>query len=225
MNNDSFLSLLAESPFSGLQEHMEVDNKASEALKSFIKSAVESDWKTAKEHRETIVKLEHQADEIKNNIRNHLPKSLLMSVSRQDVLDLVFTMDGIPNASKDISGVMIGRKMVIPEQMSKQFTDCVNSAIRATHQACDAIKKVNEMQRSGFGGKNASELYDLVAQIEQLEQENDELEISLRNELFKIEKDLPPVDVIFLYDIINKIGILADISQSLGHILIRLVAK
>ena len=225
MNNDSFLSLLAESPFSGLQEHMEVDNKASEALKSFIKSAVESDWKTAKEHRETIVKLEHQADEIKNNIRNHLPKSLLMSVSRQDVLDLVFTMDGIPNASKDISGVMIGRKMVIPEQMSKQFTDCVNSAIRATHQACNAIKKVNEMQRSGFGGKNASELYDLVAQIEQLEQENDELEISLRNELFKIEKDLPPVDVIFLYDIINKIGILADISQSLGHILIRLVAK
>ena len=225
MNNDSFLSLLAESPFSGLQEHMEVDNKASEALKSFIKSAVESDWKTAKEHRETIVKLEHQADEIKNNIRNHLPKSLFMSVSRQDILDLVFTMDGIPNVSKDISGVMIGRKMVIPEQMSKQFTDCVNSAIRATHQACDAIKKVNEMQRSGFGGKNASELYDLVAQIEQLEQENDELEISLRNELFKIEKDLPPVDVIFLYDIINKIGILADISQSLGHILIRLVAK
>ena len=225
MNNDSFLSLLAESPFSGLQEHMEVDNKASEALKSFIKFAVESDWKTAKEHRETIVKLEHQADEIKNNIRNHLPKSLFMSVSRQDILDLVFTMDGIPNAAKDISGVMIGRKMVIPEHMSKRFIDCTNSAITATHQACDAIKKVNEMQRSGFGGKNASELYDLVAQIEQLEQENDELEISLRNELFKIEKDLPPVDVIFLYDIINKIGILADISQSLGHILIRLVAK
>ena len=225
MNNDSFLSLLAESPFSGLQEHMEVDNKASEALKSFIKSAVESDWKTAKEHRETIVKLEHQADEIKNNIRNHLPKSLFMSVSRQDILDLVFTMDGIPNAAKDISGVMIGRKMVIPEHMSKQFIDCTNSAITATHQACDAIKKVNEMQRSGFGGKNSNQLHHLVAEIEQLEQENDELEISLRNELFKIEQDLPPVDVIFLYDIINKIGILADISQTLGHILIRLVAK
>jgi hypothetical protein len=225
MNNDSFLSLLAESPFSGLQEHMEVDNKASEALKSFIKSAVESDWKTAKEHRETIVKLEHQADEIKNNIRNHLPKSLFMSVSRQDILDLVFTMDGIPNAAKDISGVMIGRKMVIPEHMSKRFIDCTNSAIMATHQACDAIKKVNEMQRSGFGGKNSNQLHHLVAEIEQLEQENDELEISLRNELFKIEQDLPPVDVIFLYDIINKIGILADISQTLGHILIRLVAK
>ncbi len=225
MNNDSFLSLLAESPFSGLQEHMEVDNKASEALKSFIKSAVESDWKTAKEHRETIVKLEHQADEIKNNIRNHLPKSLFMSVSRQDILDLVFTMDGIPNAAKDISGVMIGRRMVIPEHMSQRFIDCTNSAIMATHQACDAIKKVNEMQRSGFGGKNSNQLHHLVAEIEQLEQENDELEISLRNELFKIEQDLPPVDVIFLYDIINKIGILADISQSLGHILIRLVAK
>ena len=32
-----------------------------------------------------------------------------------------------------------------------------------------------------------------------------------------IEKDLPPVNVMFLYDIINKIGELSDRSQQVGH--------
>ena len=42
---------------------------------------------------------------------------------------------------------------------------------------------------------------------------------------FKVEKEYPPVDVMFLYDVINKIGSLADISQTVGHVLIRLVSK
>ena len=37
------------------------------------------------------------------------------------------------------------------------------------------------------------------------------------NKLFKIEKDLPPVDVMFLYDVINKIGELSDRAEQVGH--------
>ena len=35
--------------------------------------------------------------------------------------------------------------------------------------------------------------------------------------LFDIEKDLPPIDVMFLYDVINKIGELADRAEQVGH--------
>ena len=66
-----------------------------------------------------------------------------MTVSRQDMLDLVFTMDGIPNAAKDISGVMIGRQMIIPEEVIESFIDCSNAAIKASNQASDAIRKVD----------------------------------------------------------------------------------
>ena len=122
MSNESFLGMLAESPFSGLQEHMILGNKSPNALENFLKAVSESDWRTAFECREEIVTLENQADDIKNNIRNNLPKSLFMSVSRQDLLDLVFTMDGIPNAAKDISGVMIGRKMELPKEVAQKVS-------------------------------------------------------------------------------------------------------
>jgi len=225
MSSDTFLGMLADSPFSGLQEHMSLGNQATSELENFLKAISQSDWNTAAECREKIVKLENQADEIKNTIRNNLPKSLFMSVSRQDLLDLVFTMDGIPNAAKDISGVMIGRKMELPKEVTEDFMSCSKAAIKAANQASDAIRKVDEMQKRGFGSHDASVLNELVIELEQIEKENDELEIALRNKFFEHEKQYDPVEVMFFYDVINKIGSLADISQTVGHLLVRLVSK
>ena len=225
MSSDTFLGMLADSPFSGLQEHMSLGNQATAELENFLKAISQSDWNTAAECREKIVKLENQADEIKNTIRNNLPKSLFMSVSRQDLLDLVFTMDGIPNAAKDISGVMIGRKMELPKEVAEDFMSCSKAAIKAANQASDAIRKVDEMQKRGFGSHDASVLNELVIELERIEKENDELEIALRNKFFEHEKQYDPVEVMFFYDVINKIGSLADISQTVGHLLVRLVSK
>ena len=225
MTNESILGIFAKSPFVSLQKHMDIGKQAAIALQIFLTSAGVSDWSKAKQYRQEIIDLEHAADDIKNQIRTHLPKSLFMSVSREDLLDLVYTMDGIPNTAKDISGIMIGRQMEIPNQIAEQFSDFVKAAIKAAKQASAAIEKVDEVRRGGFSSSDADLLQDLVAELELLEHENDDLEAALRNDFFEIEKDFPAVDVMFLYDIFNRIGSLADISQTAGHILIRLVSK
>ena len=225
MTNESILGIFAKSPFVSLQKHMDIGKQAAIALQNFLISAGVSDWSKAKQYRQEIIDLEHAADDIKNQIRTHLPKSLFMSVSREDLLDLVYTMDGIPNTAKDISGIMIGRQMEIPNQIAEQFSAFVKAAIKAAKQASAAIEKVDEVRRGGFSSSDADLLQDLVAELEILEHENDDLEAALRNDFFEIEKDFPAVDVMFLYDIFNRIGSLADISQTAGHILIRLVSK
>ena len=216
MTNESILGIFAKSPFVSLQKHMDIGKQAAIALQNFLTSAGVSDWSKAKQYRQEIIDLEHAADDIKNQIRTHLPKSLFMSVSREDLLDLVYTMDGIPNTAKDISGIMIGRQMEIPNQIAEQFSAFVKAAIKAAKQASAAIEKVDEVRRGGFSSSDADLLQDLVAELELLEHENDDLEAALRNDFFEIEKDFPAVDVMFLYDIFNRIGSLADISQTAG---------
>ena len=225
MTNESILGIFAKSPFVSLQKHMDIGKQAAISLQNFLTSAGVSDWSKAKQYRQEIIDLEHAADDIKNQIRTHLPKSLFMSVSREDLLDLVYTMDGIPNTAKDISGIMIGRQMEIPNQIAEQFSAFVKAAIKAAKQASAAIEKVDEVRRGGFSSSDADLLQDLVAELELLEHENDDLEAALRNDFFEIEKDFPAVDVMFLYDIFNRIGSLADIAQTAGRILIRLVSK
>ena len=225
MSNESIFGMFAKSPFSALQEHMDLGKQAAISLQNFLGSASVSDWGKASQYRQEIIDLEHAADDIKNQIRTHLPKSLFMSVSREDLLDLVYTMDGIPNTAKDISGIMIGRQMEIPNQIAEQFSSFTKAAIKAAKQASAAIEKVDEVRRGGFSSNDTDLLQGLVAELEQLEHENDDLEAALRNDFFEIEKDFPAVDVMFLYDIFRRIGSLADIAQTAGHILIRLVSK
>jgi uncharacterized protein Yka (UPF0111/DUF47 family) len=50
-----------------------------------------------------------------------------------------------------------------------------------------------------------------------LEAESDRSEVMIRRQLFDIERDLPPIEAMFLYDVINKIGELADRAEQVGH--------
>ncbi len=79
MNNESFLGMLAESPFAALQEHMKVGDEAVTKLGDFLTAISEDDWRTAEECREAIVELENRADDIKNNIP--IKKSLTLFIS------------------------------------------------------------------------------------------------------------------------------------------------
>ncbi|MFP5507036.1 MAG: DUF47 family protein, partial [Gammaproteobacteria bacterium] len=49
--------------------------------------------------------------------------------------------------------------------------------------------------------------------------------VRVRAELFKRETELPPVDVMFLYRVIDWIGDLADLSQRVGSRLELMLAR
>jgi len=51
------------------------------------------------------------------------------------------------------------------------------------------------------------------------------LERTIRHKLFAIEKDYHPIDMMFLYDIIEKVGGLANRARRVGGRLQTLVAR
>ena len=122
-----------------------------------------------------------------------------------------------PNTVKDISGLMIGRNMEIPSAIHQSFQNFILEAKEITYAAAEAVDHIDELFQFSFGGKAAEKMETLIEKLDSLENSNDQTEITLRGELFKIEKDLPPVDVMFLYDVINKIGELSDRAEQVGH--------
>ena len=76
----------------------------------FIEASINNDWELATTIQQTISDLESDADQIKKDIRLHLPKSLWLPVNRSDLLNLITRQDKIANRAKDISGLMLGRK-------------------------------------------------------------------------------------------------------------------
>ena len=214
---DRITDLIKKSPFVPIQKHMEKAQASADELLKFLEAATNMNWEKAAQSRQKIVDLEHKADSLKAEARGLVPKSIFLSVPREDVLELVKRADEIPNTVKNISGLMIGRKMEIPSQIILTFMKFATEAAGICHVAANATNQIDELFQFAFGGNAAEEMQKLIQDLDTLEDRCDETEIILRGELFAIEKNLPPVDVMFLYSIINKIGELADRAEQVGH--------
>ena len=220
-----FSNLFAQSPIRPIQEHIKVAHQCAEQLRPFLQAALIEDWSLAADVFERITDLEHAADDAKINIRSNLPNSLLMPVDRSDLLMMVSRQDEIANCTKDIAGIMLGRKMSIPAELAEQMEAYVDIAIETSAQAVKAVNEMDELLELGFKGKVLDVVAALVQELNRLEHDNDELQIKVRATLFRIEATLPPVNVMFLYKVIEYIGGLADAAQSAGGKLQLLIAR
>ena len=221
----SIAGLFGRSPIKPLQQHYDTVHQCACTLADFFTAVTPSDWDQARILRKRIAELENEADELKKEFRLNLPKSLFLPVPRTDLLELISVQDKVANKAKDISGLMLGREMSIPATLADAMLSYVQGAIDTSAQAQKAINELDELVETGFSGREIKLVEDLIEELDRLERANDEQQITIRATLFKLESELPPVDVIFLYKIIEWVGDLADRAQKVGGRLQMLVAR
>jgi predicted phosphate transport protein (TIGR00153 family) len=209
--------IFGDSPVAPLQAHMEKCYQAASALGDFINHVTDEDWDAVDKSRAHIVTLENEADELKAQIRAQLPKALFMPVAREDLLELVWVQDQIPNLARDISGLIVGRRMQVPEPMQATFLEFVTRNIDAAKKARKTIRELDELYETGFRGAEVELVGKLIAQLDQIENETDDLQAKVRGQLFALEAGLPPVNVMFLYRVIELTGDIGDMAERIGR--------
>lgn len=212
-----FSKIFGTSPVDPIQEHMETCFQAAKKLNPFFKAVVNDDWETATAVRAEIVELESLADDLKSQVRSNLPKNLFLPVPREDLLELLSYQDKIANRAKEVSGLVMGRKMKIPSEIKTDFLAYVARNVDAAKKARKSIRELDELFETGFRGAEAKLVESIVAELDQIENDTDDLQAKLRAKIFAIEDELKPVDVMFLYRILELTGDVADRAESVGH--------
>jgi len=210
-------NIFGTSPVQPLEQHMEIVYRCARKLRPFFAAVIEGDYDAMVEVRKEIEDLENEADELKKQIRMHMPKSLFMPVPREDLLELLLVQDKIANRTKDVSGIILGRKMKIPEQIAAQFIEFVDRNIAAAKQARKSVRELDELFTAGFKGAEVTLVSELIEELDQIETHTDEQQAVLRGAVYKIEKTLDPIDVMFLYEVIKLTGEIADMAERVGR--------
>ena len=198
VTNNPILQMFARSPFKPMQEHIAKAQACAVQLLPFFEAVIANDWEEASKIQHKIAVLEGEADAMKKDVRQHLPNSIFLPVPRTDLLELLRMQDKIANRAKDICGIMLGRKMPVPPEIQDLMLDFVRSAL--------VVER-------------------MLIELDDLEHINDGLEREIRSQLFAIEKQLHPIDAMFLYKVIGWIGDLADRAQQVGSRLQLLLAR
>ena len=220
-----FSQIFGRSPVSLIQNHMEVASEASRLLPDFYAALLTQDWNQAQAIGRKIQILEGKADDIKREVRANLSSSLFMPVSRSDLLELIKAQDRVPNRAKDIVGLSLGRRMEFPQEVHESLKSFVASAVAAVDIALGALNELGELFVSGFSGVEVQAISNMITRLSAVEHETDLHQRKVQDILYKLEKSLPPIDVMFLYRTIDWIGDIADDAQSVGNRMLYLIAK
>ncbi len=217
--------MFGPSPIRPIEQHMRKTYLCAKQLYPFFEAVLEQDWQTATAIRDKIVAIEKEADLIKRDLRLHLPTGLFLPVARTDLLELLSAQDRIANKAEDIAGLIIGRQMVIPPALSSLFMPFLHRCLDAANQACKAINELDELLESGFRGSEVNIVEDMIVTLDEIEHDSDDKLAEIRHRIFELEKDLPALEVIFLYKLVQWIGDLADHAQTVGGRLQILIAR
>lgn len=212
-----FSKIFGASPVGPIQAHMDICYRCAKQLNPFFAAVVAENWDEVAATRERIVELENEADASKKQIRSQLPKSLLMPVPREDLLELLLQQDRIANRARDVSGLVLGRRMVIPEPIQQDFLAFVARNVDAAKKARKSIRELDELYETGFRGAEAELVESLVTELDAIENDTDAMQVRIRAELFAIEQELPPVNVMFLYRVIELTGDIGDMAERIGR--------
>lgn len=225
MPKSYIFSLFGASPVRPLQHHMAKVQVTIAELLPFFDAVFAGDWVEAERLQHRISDLENEADTLKKELRLHLPSGWMMAMSRRDVLEVLSVQDQIANKAKDIAGLVLGRKMVFPEDMHPRLIDFVKRSIDASAQAQRATNELDELVETGFRGGEVQLVASMLKELDAIESDTDLLQVEVRGLLFAREKELHPVDVMFIYRVIEWIGDLGNLAQRVGSRLQLMLAR
>jgi predicted phosphate transport protein (TIGR00153 family) len=210
-------NIFGTSPVQPLEQHMDIVYRCAKKLRPFVNAVIKRDLKRMAKARAEIEALENAADDLKKEIRLNMPKSLFMPVPREDLLELLLVQDKIANRTRDVSGIVFGREMKIPKAIAKKYVAFVSCNIEAVKQARKSVRELDELFTAGFKGAEVALINELIEELDRLETLTDEQQTELRSDLFAIEKDLDPVNAMFLYQVIELTGEIADMAERVGR--------
>ena len=141
----SILNLFGRSPFALLQTHMEKVSSCVHLLIDLFAALKQGDQRLIEKIANEIAELEHSADLVKNDIRNHLPKSLFLAMDRSSLLDILSIQDSIADKAEDIAVLASLKPLVLLDTLQDDFYAFLNKNIETFNQANAVIHELHEL--------------------------------------------------------------------------------
>jgi predicted phosphate transport protein (TIGR00153 family) len=219
----SFFSLFFESPFKKLKDHADKVRECAWMFKRAVECYVELDCEEFDKLTEDVAKIESQADWLKRNLRNHLPRGLLMPVDKFVLLDCLREQDHVLDSVEEaLYWLSFKPEGGIAEELTGDFLHLVDAVIPCIEKLSDMAEQAIVYFKSSTE-KNRDKLKSIIADIHQAEKEADHLEHELKKQAFAVLKD--PVDIFHVVRLVEIIGSIADDAQNASDRMRTMIAR
>ena len=213
----SIAGLFGKSPFGSLQAHAVKVNACVELLRPLLEALFANDDTKVGELVERINDLEQEADGIKNDLRDSLPRSLFLPAARSDLLVLLEVLDSVADAAQDVAILVGVRKFAIPPDFKEDLYKLVDFATVSSKQILEIFERLHDLLESTFRGKPAEQVSESIRSVGRAEHGADKVALSLMKRLYNMEDTLSFQDFLILDKIVFQLGKVSDFSRKAAN--------
>lgn len=213
----TLLSLFGRSPFAPLGSHMEEVAACVYMLTDLFDALEKKDYEKVEETANKIGEQEHRADLSKNDIRNHLPKSLFLPIDRESILDILTMQDCIADRAEDIAVLTTLKQVEMLDSFKEDFRNFLAKNIETFNGARRIIKELHELLESSFGGVEAEKVRQMVHDVAKKEHETDLIQRKLVKSLLMAENEMTYTTFYLWLRIFECLGSISNLSENLAY--------
>jgi predicted phosphate transport protein (TIGR00153 family) len=215
-------SLFYRSPFENLQRHADKVKECAELFKEATVCHIGEECKEIDLLTDQVARLESEADAIKRNIRNHLPRGILMPVDKFQFMSYLREQDKVVDALEEALFWLSFRPRGMPEELSAEILHLVEAVMKATEKLPELVSLATDYFKSR-SNKQRTKIKSLIGDIRQHEREADLLERELKFNIFGKIKDA--LVVFHLVRLVEIVGTIADHAQNASDRMRAMIAR
>jgi predicted phosphate transport protein (TIGR00153 family) len=219
----ALLSLFRESPFVRLQNHAEKVREGGNLFRTAIQCYLDSECAEFEKLHLKVTALESEADKIKQNLRAHLPKGILMPVEKFQFLWYLREADRVIDAMQDALHWLSYRKTTVPGPLVDDFMLMVDKAVEVIDQIPLMVSGVLHYFRS-FSNKERIQVKAVIHNLRQKEFESDQIERKLKSDVFTLTQS-DPATTFHLIRLIEYIGEISNRAENAGDMMRAMIAR
>jgi len=219
------LDLFAKSPFKPLNEHAEKVKQTVLKMDEAVHAYVEGDKVKVDALYREISEMEHEADNVKHAIREHLPSSLMMPVDRTDVLTFLKQQDDVANSAEMVAQLLDMRIVPMPPAVKDIILKLEREVLVTVEEHVDAAGKITTLLDSAFAGRHVKEVQAVIDRVDSQKHNVDVIKLEAMKAVYGHEKELGPVGVFHLIELVQEMGWVAGHAESASDRLRLIVAR
>lgn len=188
----------APSPFVQLHEHSKKVHECVELLRPLANALLAEDYEKIEELHHVMSRTEHEADQIKTELRDRIAKMYFLSVGRLELSQFLAYQDDVADAAEDFAVVLLLRRTKIPEELKSEFMALVEQVINVSEHLLSVAEKLSSLAEAAFSGEEAREVLKTIEKIGEEEWQVDRLERKFARHFYGMEKKVDTITIIFL---------------------------
>lgn len=213
-----------ESPFEPLRTHMATVMECIAFVRPMFEAVRDGNYENLQAIAKKVFKTEHDADIIKDEIRQTIPKRFFLPVYRGDLLGYLKLQDDMADAVEDLAVLLTLKPLMLPVGLSGptfEYLDKVEDVCRQTRKIGDFLPT---LVKGDMVGREAERALALIAEVDKAEWEADCLQYSLSQKLFEHEDEMKSSDLMLWFKVFHELGQLANFAEKTGDRLRRMLA-